>query len=356
MTIYTKIGLLSLTTLALIGCGDTYSSGDTTSNTKSIKSLTRTANFLTDTNGMSLYTFDKDTLNKSNCDAACQKIWPLFEGANTTSEDIKVLEGTDHLAYRKHPLYHFVNDNAVGDVNGDNIKDVWHLVYAPKGSNDTQTEFSATTMTQTYLTDKDGRALYTFDNDAKGVSNCYAACEDTWPVYHVEDIASVPTGLNKADFTTIARDATKAKEGILKQTAYKGQALYYFTPDAKKSGEIKGDWVKGVWHLVEVSARKTSDVPVASPFTAEAAQKGKAIFTNPAKCARCHGADGQTKPLGIDNVIAKYGDAELISQKLKDMRDNGNPQNRDGIMVDIAKSLSDEAIVNLSAFIATLKK
>ena len=355
MTIYIKTGLLSLATLGLIGCGDTYSSNDNSSNKNSLKSLDRTVKNLTDTDGMTLYTFDKDTLNKSNCDADCQKIWPLFEGANTTSEDIKVLDGTDHLAYRKHPLYYFVNDNAIGDVNGDNVKNVWHLVYAPAGSNDTQTTFSAETMTQTYLTDKDGRALYTFDNDTNGTSNCYATCEDTWPIYYAPTIDVVPTGLNKADFTTISRDVNKSKEGVLEQTAYKGLPLYYFTPDAKKSGETKGDWVKGVWHLVEISAKKTSEVKP-SPYTLEAVEKGKAIFTNPAKCSRCHGADGQTKPLGVDNIIAKYGDAELITKKLKDMRDNGNPSNRDDAMVTVAKGLSDEAIINLSAFVATLKK
>ena len=354
MTTYTKIGLVSFATLALVGCGDSYSSNDDTpNNTNSLKSLNRTVKFLTDTNGMSLYTFDKDSLNKSNCDAECQKIWPLFEGANTTSEDIKVLEGTDHLAYRKHPLYHFVKDNAVGDVNGDNVKNVWHLVYAPTGSNDTQTEFSSMSMTQTYLTDKDGRALYTFDKDTEGVSNCYGTCEDAWPIYHVSNVDSVPNGLTKSDFTTISRDTNKSTTGILEQTAYKGKPLYYFTPDAKKFGETKGDWVKGVWHLLEISAKNSSEV-VASPYTAEAVEKGKAIFTNPTKCAKCHGADGATKPLGIDNVIAKYNNAKLITQKLKDMRDNGNPNNRDEIMVNIAKGLSDEAIINLSAFIATL--
>lgn len=356
MTTYTKIGLLSLVTLALIGCGDNYSSNDNSADTNNnLKSLDRSVNFLTDTDGMSLYTFDKDTLNKSNCDAECQKIWPLFQGANTTSSDIKVLDGTDHLAYRKHPLYYFVNDNAVGDVNGDNVKNVWHLVYAAKSLTDSQTKYSAETMTQTYLTDKDGRALYTFDKDTKGVSNCYGECEEIWPVYHISNVQGVPTGLTVSDFTTIFRDANQSKTGILEQTAYKGKPLYYFTPDAKQSGETKGDWVKGVWHVVEISSVKTSAVK-ASPYTAEAVEKGKAIFTNPSKCSRCHGVDGQTKPLGVDNIIARYGDAKLITQKLKDMRDNGNPSNRDDAMVTVAKGLSDEAIINLSAFVATLKK
>ena len=163
MTKLTKIGLIGLV-VAFSGCGDSYSSTNTKSN-NDLKFLDRTVNFLTDTNGMSLYTFDKDGLNKSNCDNKCQEIWSLFEGADTNSSDIKVLDGTDDLAYRKHPLYYFFNDNSVGDVNGDNVNSIWHLLYAPLGTNDSQTEFSAQTMTQTYLTDKDGIALYTFDND-----------------------------------------------------------------------------------------------------------------------------------------------------------------------------------------------
>lgn len=355
MTTITKLGLLSLATLTLIGCGDSYSDKASTSDTNSLKSLDKTVNFLTDTDGMSLYTFDKDILNKSNCDVECQKIWSFFEGANATSTDIKTLDGSDHLAYRQHPLYYFINDNAKGDINGDNVKNVWHLVYAQTGSNDTQTKFSDETMTQTYLTDKDGRALYTFDNDMNGTSNCYGACEDTWPIYYAPTVSTVPTGLKISDFSTIQRDANKSTTGFLDQTAYLGKPLYYFTPDEKKSGETKGDWVKGVWHLVELSAKKTAEVEV-SPYTAEAVEKGRVIFTDPAKCASCHGADGQTKPLGIDNVIAKYGDAALITQKLKDMRDNGNPNNQNASMVNVAKNLSDEAIINLSTFVATLKK
>lgn len=359
-----------MATLALIGCGDSYSDKDngtvTQSNSK-LKTLDREVSFLVDTNKISLYSFDKDTLNKSNCDADCRKIWPIFSGANTTNSDIKVLEGTDHLAYRKHPLYFFNKDTAVGDILGNNIKDVWHLVFAPLGSNDTQTELSDTKVKQTYLTDKDGRSLYTFDNDTPDLSNCYdstptsnTGCESTWPVFYAEDLGELPTGISKSNFETIGRDASRAKTGeSLKQISYKGSPLYYFTPDAKKSGVTNGDWVKGVWHLVEVDSKKVGETTPStptSPYTTEAAEKGKAIFTNPAKCASCHGADGQTPPLGVDNVIAKYGDAKLIDQKLKDMRDNGNPQNRHAAMVNVAKNLSDEAIINLSAFIATLKK
>ncbi len=367
----TQITLASIAALALIGCSDSYSDKDTAYGTTvdtpvvagALKASNRNAKFLVDTDAISLYTFDKDMLNTSNCDAECQKIWPLFLGADTGSEDIKVLPGTDHLAYRKHPLYYFVKDKAPGDVLGNNVKEVWHLVHAPIGSTDSQTALSETTIKQILLTDKDQRALYVFDKDTQNVSNCYdttptsgTGCESIWPVFYVSDLGALPAGMNADDFGVIDRDSTRAKEGEpTKQVTYKGKPLYYFSPDNKEALSTKGDWVKGVWHLVELASEKTPSQPT-SPYTAEAVAKGKSIFTDPAKCASCHGADGQTPPLGIDNVIARYGDAALITQKLKDMRDNGNPQGRSDVMVGVAEKLSDEAIINLSAFIATLKK
>ena len=363
--------------LMMIGCGDTYDNkkGNTKVTqpvVKNISSLDREVNYLTDaTNEMSLYTFDKDMLNMTNCNADCQKIWPIFTGGTTQSTDITVFDvKTSHLAYRKHPMYFFKNDLATGDVNGDNIKDVWHLIYATTGTNDTQTKFSTSSnsMTQTYLTGKNGLALYTFDKDDINESVCYGtpdakplgSCEARWPVFYSADLSNLPAGTIRSDFGTIDRNLTKAlkddsgKVIATKQTTYKGEPLYYWFKDAK-SGDTTGDWVGGVWHLIELSAQKTS-LPVSSPYTAAAAAKGETIFTNPAKCSSCHGVDGLTRPLGVNNVIARYGDAALISQKLKDMRDNGNPNNRHSAMVNVASGLSDEAIINLSAFVATLKK
>ncbi len=371
-----NVVLASASTLMLIGCGDSYDSNkkEYKPEIKTISSLQREVSYLTDAvQNMSLYTFDKDTLfpTTTNCDADCQKIWPIFTGGTTASTDITVFDtNTSHLAYRKHPMYFFANDSVAGDVKGNNIKNVWHLIYAPSGTNDTQTKFSeaAQSMTQTYLTDKNGMALYTFDKDDINNSVCYGtpdamplgSCEARWPVFHVSDLGTLPAGTQASDFGTIDRNLTKELKDAngeylaTKQTTYKGHPLYYWFKDAK-SGDTTGDWVKGVWHLIEISAQKTSTL-TASPYTAAAVAKGKAIFTNPSKCASCHGVDGQTKPLGVDNIIARYGDAKLITQKLKDMRDNGNPNNRNSAMVNVASGLSDEAIINLSAFVATLKK
>ncbi|WP_295422045.1 c-type cytochrome [Sulfurovum sp.] len=358
MKTLTQITMVSVATLALIGCGDSYKdkNEDGVSKASTLKASNRNAAFLVDTDTMSLYTFDKDALNKSNCDAECQKIWPLFEGANTGSEDIKVLEGTDHLAYRKHPLYYFANDKAPGDVLGNNVKDVWHLVHAPAGSTDSQTALSKTLIKQTFLTDKDQRALYTFDNDTNGVSNCYdstptsgTGCESIWPVFYSADLGALPEGTTAADFTVINRDAVRAKEGEpTQQVAYKGKPLYYFTPDNKEALSTKGDWVKGVWHLVELNAQKIGDDTTSTPTNNTDA--GKQIYTN---CASCHREDGLGTPGGAIK-IGEVGDAGKIEELLNFMKNDGTGKN--SIMVGIAKGLSEQQIKDVSAYIATLKK
>jgi len=345
--------MASIATLVLIGCGDSYNdskdNGVATSNAE-LKASNRNTKYLVDTDAMSLYTFDKDMLNTSNCDAACQEIWPLFLGADTGSEDIKVLEGTDHLAYRKHPLYYFVNDKAPGDVLGNNVKEVWHLVHAPEGTTDSQTALSETNIKQTFLTDKDQRALYTFDNDEEGVSNCYdttptsgTGCESIWPVFHSSDLGTLPLGTATADFGVIERNVTRAKEGEpTQQVTYKGQPLYYFTPDNKESLSTKGDWVKGVWHLVELDSSKI-EVPLDTTA-------GEKIFTN---CASCHREDGTGTP-GGGIKIGEVGDAQTIENLLNFMKNDGTGKN--STMVAIAKGLSEQQIKDVSAYIATLKK
>jgi len=362
----TKIAMASVACMALVGCSDSYDDNKNVENvapvtapTSELKVLNRNAKFLTDTDSMSLYIFDKDMLNTSNCDAECQQIWPLFEGADTGSEDIKVLEGTDHLTYRKHPLYYFVNDKALGDILGNNVKNVWHLVYAPAGSTDTQTTLSETNMKQTYLTDKEGRALYTFDKDSENVSNCYdttptsgEGCETIWPVFYSADLGALPSGTTAADFAVINRDAAKAKEGEpTQQVSYKGKPLYYFTPDNKEAGSVKGDWVKGVWHLIELDAVKVGTTPPTTeePTTGADVEAGKSKY---ASCASCHGPDGLNRAFGISIKIGELDDPAKVEPLLNYMKNDG--QGKNSTMVNIAKGLSDKEIKDLSAYIGTL--
>jgi predicted lipoprotein with Yx(FWY)xxD motif len=82
--------------------------------------------------GMTLYTFDKDTKGKSNCDEKCLKNWPAFHAdAKAKAEGewslVKAADGKEMWAYEGKPLYMFAKDKKSGDMNGDGVGGVWHV-------------------------------------------------------------------------------------------------------------------------------------------------------------------------------------------------------------------------------------
>jgi predicted lipoprotein with Yx(FWY)xxD motif len=95
----------------------------------------------TDQNGMTLYTFDKDTVgaSMSACTGKCIQNWPAFvaeEGAMADG-DWTIVEFTDTdgsvkktWAYEGSPLYLFVKDTKPGEVTGDGVNEVWHAAKA----------------------------------------------------------------------------------------------------------------------------------------------------------------------------------------------------------------------------------
>lgn len=231
--------------------------------TQTIKSVTSTSNILTafrvDKNGFSLYTFDKDAINMSNCSGDCINIWPpLLADAGARAEAplslVDVADNNKQWAYKGKPLYFFKNDQTTGDTNGNDVKDVWHTatqepaiqrttasgrflsatgqVDVLLSNNGSITNFTVTSM------DKDGFALYTLDNDSNEQSNCEGQCLEIWPAF-------LPSATDQAigDFTKFARS-----NGTI-QWAYQGKPLYFFKNDLARS-DINGDGVNGIWHLV----------------------------------------------------------------------------------------------------------
>ena len=85
-----------------------------------------------DTKGMTLYSFDKDVVGKSNCNDKCAAEWPPLAAAadSKASGDWTIVtrdDGSKMWAYEGHPLYTFVDDKKAGDVTGDNV-DGFHIV------------------------------------------------------------------------------------------------------------------------------------------------------------------------------------------------------------------------------------
>ena len=128
--------------LALSGCSTlknvvgTDSSGmhDVHGTTNNMAPVTSKNGMLVDsTKYMTLYTFDKDTKNKSECGSACLVAWPAFMApANAKASGqfttFQREDGKYQWAMNGKPLYFYANDTAVGDKNGDKKGDVWHVV------------------------------------------------------------------------------------------------------------------------------------------------------------------------------------------------------------------------------------
>ena len=93
------------------------------------------------------------------------------------------------------------------------------------------------------MVDHKGMAVYTYDEDSAGKSMCNADCAKNWPPM------IAPAGAKaEGKWTTIKRDDGKM------QWAYDGKPLYTFMKD-EKPGEMKGDGMKNVWHVMRESQK-----------------------------------------------------------------------------------------------------
>jgi predicted lipoprotein with Yx(FWY)xxD motif len=108
-----------------------------------------------------------------------------------------------------------------------------------------------------YLTNNHGQALYSFANDADGLSSCTGGCEAMWPAFSADlATAKLNAGLNASDFATITTTGGK------KQVTYKGWPLYTYSPTgsggygntgniAEGSGSTKGEGFGGLWFVAK---------------------------------------------------------------------------------------------------------
>ena len=88
---------------------------------------------LVDENGMTLYSFDKDETNMSNCYDQCAVNWPplLAKDGDMADGDYTIVDrtdGTKQWAYDGMPLYYWIKDDKPGDTSGDGVGGVWHVV------------------------------------------------------------------------------------------------------------------------------------------------------------------------------------------------------------------------------------
>ena len=94
---------------------------------------TKTADgVLTNSAGMTLYTFDKDSAGKSACNGGCAASWPplMATATDKASGDYTIVtrdDGAKQWAYKGKPLYLWTKDTKPGEKTGDGVGGVWKV-------------------------------------------------------------------------------------------------------------------------------------------------------------------------------------------------------------------------------------
>jgi predicted lipoprotein with Yx(FWY)xxD motif len=131
---------IALVAAVIAGCGggdnqataaSSNSSSAGGSSTIGVSDIGGLGKVLVDSNGRTVYLFEKDTGPKSTCFGACATEWPpvTTNGKPTAGDGVtasmlgttKRSDGTTQVTYNGHPLYLFEADMKPGDATGQNV-------------------------------------------------------------------------------------------------------------------------------------------------------------------------------------------------------------------------------------------
>jgi predicted lipoprotein with Yx(FWY)xxD motif len=156
-TILAGAAVIPLVALAVAGCGGGDDDGGQATaappKTKSGSAATigvetsgSLGKILADSQGRTIYLFEKDTGATSTCSGECAVDWPpvTANGKPTVGNGLapskvgttKRSDGSRQVTYNEHPLYLFEGDHNPGDVNGQGINAfgaAWYVV-SPGGA------------------------------------------------------------------------------------------------------------------------------------------------------------------------------------------------------------------------------
>jgi predicted lipoprotein with Yx(FWY)xxD motif len=146
------IALLIVAAVVVAGCGSggggsataaSPGGGSTAAKSTSVVTTKKgpLGTYLVDGSGRTLYLFEADKRNMSNCTGACLSIWPAFGagskpplakgGVVAGKLGVTTGSGKQIVTYNGHPLYYYAADQNAGDTSGQDVSDFgasWHVV------------------------------------------------------------------------------------------------------------------------------------------------------------------------------------------------------------------------------------
>jgi predicted lipoprotein with Yx(FWY)xxD motif len=135
------------TVFAIAACGNTGSTRSSgrppaaRSGSDVTVNASKLGGFLTDGNDRTLYLFEADKTNASNCYSACASIWPPLTSSGAVKAKSGVVasqlgrtrrnDGATEVTYYGHPLYYYIGDAQPGETMGEGLNQFgarWYLV------------------------------------------------------------------------------------------------------------------------------------------------------------------------------------------------------------------------------------
>jgi predicted lipoprotein with Yx(FWY)xxD motif len=168
ITLLAGAAALSLIALAVAGCGGNSGSRPTAASgppktasgqiaTVGAQNEGNLGTIMVDSQGRTLYLFQKDSATKSACYGACAGIWPPLRDSGKPSVGsglnaaligtVSRSDGMPQVTYNAHPLYMFSGDQKPGDTGGQGLTDFggrWYALSAAGNQTTAQASSSST--------------------------------------------------------------------------------------------------------------------------------------------------------------------------------------------------------------------
>lgn len=235
---------------------------------------------VTDSAGMTLYRFDKDTASppKSNCVDDCATAWPVVAAGGASAApgtdasligEVTRADGTKQLTIGGWPMYRYAKDTKPGETKGQGVGGTWYASApdgkkASGGAEDAEAgggedagapaDLAGLSVRKDpklgeIVVDKNGMTVYRFEKDSAWPMKtaCLDDCLKKWPVVAPVDASDmegivVPTQKGRGNVVFNRPDG-------LKQQTIDCWPMYTFFKD-KKPGDTNGQGVGGTWYAM----------------------------------------------------------------------------------------------------------
>lgn len=222
---------------------------------------------LTTDEGFSVYSYDKDTAEKTMCDSVCTRTWePLLAPQTAQAEgDWSIMErapGVRQWTYRQQPLYAYAPDersNRTSSLEGSDV-DGWRNVYTQQAPPPPSSFTVQDSIAGKVLADSRGMTIYTYhcgddsqdqlscdhpeDTQVYRISMCGGSaekCLESWP-YVIAENGVEGSSLTWSVIQIDPKTGHLAEPGdadSLRVWAYRDRPVYTYSGD-KRPGDVNG--------------------------------------------------------------------------------------------------------------------